>query len=435
VKYFIAVAFVWIGCTIAWILLGSTLVYRSGAMSNALETEVSKLWGPPLEQRPPRATYVEPRKVREKVTTYDPHGKPTETEIEKEIEEQKNLPLTSSAIQAGLELEHRQKGLLWFPTYTVGFQADYEFHNDTAKARTVDVLFPLGVTRFDANRGEADGDVVFDGFTVTRPSGERESFDVYQGSARWKATLEPGERRTWKVRYRSRGRTEWRYQLADGTGRVDRFSLDLGTNFSNVNFPAGSLSPSKHAPTAGGWRGEWRFDSLISSAPIGIELPQKLNPGPLASKMTFFAPVGLLFFFFVVAVLSAGKKAPLHPMHYFFLGCSFFAFHLLFAYLVDHLQVWPSFTVAAAVALTLVVSYVRLFRSFGTALAVFGIPELVYLVLFSSTFFWEGYTGLAIAVLAVLTLFIIMQITGRVRWEEAFAPKLPSPQPFATGAR
>jgi inner membrane protein involved in colicin E2 resistance len=122
-------------------------------------------------------------------------------------------------------------------------------------------------------------------------------------------------------------------------------------------------------------------------------------------------------------------------MHFFFIGCAFFAFHLLFAYLVDHLQVWPSFTVAAAVALTLVVSYVRLFRSFGTALAVFGIPELVYLVLFSSTFFWEGYTGLAIAVLAVLTLFIIMQITGRVRWEEAFAPKLPSPQPFATGAR
>ena len=103
-KYFIAVAFVWIGCTLAWILLGSTLVYRSGAMSNALETEVSKLWGPPLEQRPPRATYVEPRKVKEKVTTYDPHGKPIETEIEKEVEEQKILPLTSSAIQAGLEI-------------------------------------------------------------------------------------------------------------------------------------------------------------------------------------------------------------------------------------------------------------------------------------------------------------------------------------------
>jgi inner membrane protein involved in colicin E2 resistance len=204
-----------------------------------------------------------------------------------------------------------------------------------------------------------------------------------------------------------------------------------------VNFPAGTLSPTRHAPEKAGWRGEWRFDSLISSAPIGIELPQKLNPGPLASKMTFFAPVGLLFFFFVVAVLSAGKKQPLHPMHYFFLGCSFFAFHLLFAYLVDHLRVAPSFGIAAAVALALVVSYVRLFRSFGTTLATFGVPMLVYLVLFSSTFFWDGYTGLAIAVLAIVTLFVIMQITGRVRWEEAFAPKLPSPAPFGTsvGAR
>ena len=151
--------------------------------------------------------------------------------------------------------------------------------------------------------------------------------------------------------------------------------------------------------------------------------------------MTFFAPVGLLFFFFVVAVLSAGRRAPLHPMHYFFLGCSFFAFHLLFAYLVDHLQVLPSFAVAAAVALLLVVSYVRLFRGLGAALALFGLPELVYLVLFSSTFFWEGYTGLAIAVLAVVTLFVIMQITGRVRWEEAFssqAPRTPAPPAFGT---
>jgi hypothetical protein len=343
--------------------------------------------------------------------------------------------LDASDIAVRLSLTHRQKGLLWFPTYTVAFQAEYEFHNDTAQARTVQVLFPLGSPGVDDGRGWVQGGVAYDGFQVTRGGGERESFDVEQSNARWTATLEPGERRTWKVRYRSRGRTEWRYLLADGTGRVDRFSLDLGANFSNVNFPAGSLSPTRHTPVGAGWRGEWRFDSLISSAPIGIELPQKLNPGPLASKMTFFAPVGLLFFFFVVAVLSAGKKAPLHPMHYFFLGCSFFAFHLLFAYLVDHLQVWPSFTIAAAVAFVLVVSYVRLFRGFGTALAVFGVPELVYLVLFSSTFFWEGYTGLAIAVLAVLTLFIIMQITGRVRWEEAFAPKLPPPQSFAPGAR
>jgi hypothetical protein len=435
-KYFIAVAFVWIGCTLAWILLGSTLVYRSGTMGNALTAEVDSLWGPPLEQRPPRATYLEPRRVKEKVTTYDVHGKPVETEIEKEIQEQKALPLTASTIGATLELEHRRKGLLWFPTYAVGFEGDYEFHNDTASVRKIDVVFPLGDSSPTEGRtpGAVGENVVYDGFSVTRANGGVEAFVVEGGVAKFAANVEPGERRAWKIRYRSRGRSEWRYRLADGTGRVERFALDLRTNFADVNFPAGTLSPTRHAPKGGNWRGEWRFDSLISSAPIGVELPQKLNPGPLASKMTFFAPVGLLFFFFVVAVLSAGKRAPLHPMHYFFLGCSFFAFHLLFAYLVDHLQVMPSFAVAAAVALLLVVSYVRLFRSFGTALALFGLPQLVYLVLFSSTFFWEGYTGLAIAVLAVITLFVIMQITGRVRWEEAFSPQAPrAPAPTAFG--
>lgn len=433
-KYFIAVAFVWIGCTLAWLLLGSTLVYRSGTMSDALTNEVDSLWGPPLEQRPPNATYLEPRKVKEKVTTYDVHGKPVETEIEKEIEERKALPLTSSTIGANLALEHRRKGLLWFPTYEVSFEGDYEFHNDTTSVRKIDIVFPLGDSSPTAGRapGAVGENVVYDGFLVTRPNGETEPFVVAGGSARFTSDFAPGERRAWKIRYRSRGRSEWRYRLADGTGRAERFALELGTNFGDVNFPAGTLSPTRHAPKDGGWRGEWRFDSLISSAPIGIELPQKLNPGPLASKMTFFAPVGLLFFFFVVAVLSAGRKAPLHPMHYFFLGCSFFAFHLLFAYLVDHLRVGPSFGIAAGVALLLVVTYARLFRGLKVALALFGLPELVYLVLFSSTFFWEGYTGLAIAVLAVLTLFVIMQITGRVRWEEAFAPKLP-PQPFAGG--
>jgi hypothetical protein len=430
-KYFVTVAFVWIGCTLAWVLLGGTLVYRSGTMSNALTAEVDRLWGPPLEQMPPRATYTEPRKVREKVTTYDVHGKPVESAIEKDVDEKVALPLTSSRIAASLDLEHRRKGLLWFPTYGVDFRADYEFANDTAASRLVEFVFPLAAGTTNGDRATVDN-VAYDGFLVTRPNGEAEPFVVEGGTARWKATLEPGERRAFNVRYRSRGRSEWRYRLADaGTGRVERLSLDLATNFADVNFPAGTLSPSRHAAVGAGWRGQWRFESLISSAPIGIELPQRLNPGPLASKMTFFAPVGLLFFFFVVAVLSAGGKEPLHPMHYFFLGCSFFAFHLLFAYLVDHFKVAISFGVAAAVALGLVLSYVRLFRGLKTALLVFGIPELIYLVLFSSTFFFEGYTGLAIAVLAVLTLFVIMQITGRVRWDEAFAPKTPPRAPLA----
>ena len=53
------------------------------------------------------------------------------------------------------------------------------------------------------------------------------------------------------------------------------------------------------------------------------------------------------------------------------------------------------------------------------------VAQLIYLVLFSHTFFWEGFTGLAVTIGAILTLFVVMQITGRVDWREAFARRVP----------
>jgi hypothetical protein len=40
----------------------------------------------------------------------------------------------------------------------------------------------------------------------------------------------------------------------------------------------------------------------------------------------------------------------------------------------------------------------------------------VYLVGFSLAHFWEGYTGLTVTVLSIVTLFLLMQLTGRIRW-------------------
>jgi hypothetical protein len=50
---------------------------------------------------------------------------------------------------------------------------------------------------------------------------------------------------------------------------------------------------------------------------------------------------------------------------------------------------------------------------------VLGAAQAVFLVLFSFTFFWEGFTGLAITVGAVVTLAVMMQYTGRIDWERA----------------
>ena len=64
-------------------------------------------------------------------------------------------------------------------------------------------------------------------------------------------------------------------------------------------------------------------------------------------------------------MLGVLRDQSLHPMNYFFLSAAFFSFHLLLAYLVDHLNVHLSFAVAAAVSLFLVVTYLRLVGAGG----------------------------------------------------------------------
>jgi inner membrane protein involved in colicin E2 resistance len=127
-------------------------------------------------------------------------------------------------------------------------------------------------------------------------------------------------------------------------------------------------------------------------------------------------------------VMGAVSNKNLHPMHYFFLGASFFSFHILFAYLVDHLLLEVAFIIAAIVSMVLVGTY--LYRAAGVRFALWAsIAQFVFLVLFSYAFFFEGYTGLVITIGAITTLAIMMQLTAKVDWVEVFRKKEPRSQP------
>src|SRR5205823_4736566 len=163
--------------------------------------------------------------------------------------------------------------------------------------------------------------------------------------------------------------------------------------FAAIDFPAGTLSPSGRAAQGGGWRLTWRFDSLVTGQKIGMDPPDRLNPGPLASRITFFAPVSLLFFMAVMVMLGVVRRRSLHPMNYFFLAAAFFSFHLLLAYLVDHISIHLSFIICSAVSLFLVVSYLRLVVGLRFAAVEAAAAQFLYLVLFSYAFFFKGLTA------------------------------------------
>jgi hypothetical protein len=405
-----AIALIFVGTSLAWSVLGSSLLARTGQFDSRLEREVQLLWGGPQRQTAPNAWVERPDVETEAVETKQQDGRVIRQEIKKPVV--RAIPAALEATRANVELglEDRRKGLLWYATYTVTFKATYRFRNPDPVARELRVRFPLPAQ-----------DALFDDFVFSvdgRPA--LPAGDVSKEMTA-STTAGPNAPVVIEVQYRSRGLGTWTYAFTDaGIAQVRDFNLALRTNFQAVDFPAGSISPNTSVVQPQGRELTWSFGNLISGQMIGMELPRRLNPGPFAARVTFFAPVSLLFFLAVMVMLGATSGPSLHPMHYWFIAAAFFSFHLLLAYLVDHVSVHMAFAAASAVSLGLVVSYLRVITGMRRALLGAGLAQMVFLVLFSYAFFFEGFTGLAITVGAICTLFVLMQMTARVSWDEVF---------------
>src|SRR5256886_5476147 len=213
------------------------------------------------------------------------------------------------------------------------------------------------------------------------------------------------------------------------------------TNFKEIDFPDNTLSPARKTATSNGWELDWNYKNLVSGYQIAMTMPEKLQPGPLAGRISFFAPVSLFFFFLLMLIITTMRGIELHPMNYFFLAAAFFSFHLLLAYLVDHVSIHLAFVICSAVSIFLVISYLRLVVGTQFAVREAALAQFIYLVAFSYAFFLKGFTGLAITVGSIITLFVVMQATGKVRWRERFSAPAPAeqlapptPVPSVTGA-
>jgi len=406
----LALAFIFVCTTIAWVILGATIFSRTYGSNEQLQGHVASTWGTAQQQSPPTATYVVNEEV-DSTTVEDGkvivHKKTRQRQIP--------LPLEASRVQVNFALTPRQKGLLWYSTYAVDFAGNYTFRNNTAEAQTVD--FRLN---FPAQKAMYDGLQM----KINEQAAVLSTDD--QGTV-GQATLGPGQTASLHVAYRSQGLDSWRYQLGDGVAQARDFMLTMQTNFRDIDFADDTLSPTSKRPIPGGWQLTWQYSNLVSGFQIGMTMPARLQPGPLAGEISYAAPVSLFFFFFLMFIITTMRQIDLHPMNYFFLATAFFAFHLLLAYLVDHISIHAAMVLASVVSVTLVVTYLRLVVGLRFAALEAGTAQLIYLVLFSYAFFWKGFTGLAITIIAIITLFVVMQVTGRIRWSGRFAARAGAP--------
>src|SRR5437773_192506 len=114
-KRIIAIAFIFVCTSIAWVILGGTIFSRTYDSGSTSDSKVASTWGTEQNQAPPAASF--------KTVILKPHetvenGKTIFSSVAEEIVT--TIPLESSAVDVTLDLEHRQKGLLWYSTYKVG---------------------------------------------------------------------------------------------------------------------------------------------------------------------------------------------------------------------------------------------------------------------------------------------------------------------------
>lgn len=379
-----------IGCIIActafaWFILGSSVVVRSGASLTRCAPEVTGGWGPVMAQPHPSIYYNSPGSA---------NGRHM-------------IQPSQSDVSVSLRYEPKRKGLLWYRTFLVNFQGDYSLQNPTQITQTIYVRFEFPA----AEASYSDFSFVINGTPSTENNKTAEGITEA-------ITLAPGQSAKFTVAYKSRGTDRWGYSFGDTT-RIRNFRLAMTTDFTEFDFPAGTGSPTERARSSDGWNFVWSYPDVINAQAIAMGMPSVANPGPVASRMSFFAPVSLLFFFAVLILVGMLQGVKLHPMNYFFLAAGCFAFQLLFAYLVDLIPLLPAFAISAAVSLALVSGY--LFAAAGRHFArIAALAQFAFIILFSYSFFFEGLTGLTITIGAIVTLALLMITTARVNWAEKF---------------
>ena len=235
VKRIAAILFIFACTSVAWMILGTSIFLRTQNAGAALSGVVASNWGAPQTQPVPYAYYETREKrseeIEEKGRKFNRVSFETVTVP---------LPLNATRMDILLDLEHRQKGLLWYSTYKVGFAGDFSFSNPTSQDQVVHFTLP-----FPASQAIYD-DLVFtvDGRPV--PITNEKTF------ARAAANVPAGRDVTLRVGYRSQGLGRWGYSFGGDVSQVRDFTLNVRTNFKAVDFPENTLSPTTKRETPEG---------------------------------------------------------------------------------------------------------------------------------------------------------------------------------------
>src|SRR5262250_1553611 len=138
VKRILAIIAIFVCTCVAWMILGTSIFLRTDSAGTLLSGRVASAWGSAQEQHPPTVSYLLPQ---QKIVEVEEDGK--KVKKNETVQVTTPVPLEASQIRADFHIDYRQKGLLWFSAYRVGFAGAYKMTNPADHEQNFTITLPL----------------------------------------------------------------------------------------------------------------------------------------------------------------------------------------------------------------------------------------------------------------------------------------------------
>ncbi len=427
IKKILAIAIIFLGFSIAWMILGGVNQSRTWDYTQKSLKRVQNAYGGPLKINPPLIYYEITQQKKGQVNGFETVSSYTKKEF---------IDPSRTNINIDLKLERKKIGNLWFPIFIAAYQGEYEYNIESVPGEFQSQPLFLLPSLNSSESIYRSIDMKINDVTV-QPLSKL----VANTPIELRSKMDSAGNVKVNYFYETTGTDYILYMLAgqhdplqktvqeDNNSRayterlirLDNFNVKLTADFKIYDFPDRTIPPTKREKF--GQKNEfiWQFDKTVTGKNIGLIVPKEKNPGEIAARISFFAPISLLFFFLVMTIFGILVKQKLHPMHYFFLAATFLSFHLMFSYSADHISMYSAFGIASIVSCLLTFSYLNRFNEWKYATISMSL-QLLYLIVFSWSFFYKsstglGITGLIVTIVSVITLFVLMQLTAKLDWK------------------
>lgn len=374
-----------------------------GRISQVNYRSLKTIWGSPHVQRELSVAHWMEKEVKEEIRRNDPSLPPIYKVVTRRFHVPQNSVLSSRG-EIKIIPNKRKKGSAYYSGYEAEFKMEYEIINDSEHRTEAFFNFPRSY-----------GQALTENFNIAE-NGQNISRSLRFAAANvtWSRFMNPGEKIKISISYSFRGVEYFYYQIPQPREIRDFVFKATIMNMmkSELNYPEGCLTPKKITRLEGG-KGlvlEWTLDRAVTTAGMGLKLPQPEQPGEKVTRVLKNSPYALMMLVVSISLIFIIMGYNIDFLRIALLSASYTILFVIMASVSDFfIGFWGSLVLGAAAALFLTYLLYRkhedkLVRNL--VLAISGFFTLIYPLSGLLTDYQESFNGIVTIVIMGFLFFV-----------------------------